>query len=119
MVRMASTSSASFIEPICAAKAEPERPATNTEGYRTLVIVARWMSAMVISHTNDSMLQAINGTERQPHDQQRSINVRDALGLLASAHLLAVAGGDGMLEVVANPNTLRTLTCGALATLHG
>lgn len=64
---------------------EPERPATNTEGYRTLVIVARWMSAMVISHTNDSMLQAINGTERQPHDQQRSINARDALGLLASA----------------------------------
>lgn len=37
------------------------------------------------------------------------------IGLLASAHLLAAAGGDGMLEVDANPNPLRTLTCGALA----
>lgn len=35
------------------------------------------------------------------------------IGLLASAHLLAAAGGDGMLEVDANPNPLRTLTCGA------
>jgi L-alanine-DL-glutamate epimerase-like enolase superfamily enzyme len=30
------------------------------------------------------------------------------VGLLASAHLLAAAGGDGMLEVDANPNPLRT-----------
>lgn len=37
------------------------------------------------------------------------------IGLLASAHLLAAAGGDGMLEVDANPNPLRTLTCGPLA----
>jgi len=37
------------------------------------------------------------------------------IGLLASAHLLAAAGGDGMLEVDANPNPLRALTCGALA----
>jgi L-alanine-DL-glutamate epimerase-like enolase superfamily enzyme len=36
------------------------------------------------------------------------------IGLLASAHLLAAAGGDGMLEVDANPNPLRTLTCGPL-----
>jgi len=34
------------------------------------------------------------------------------IGLLASAHLLAAVGGDGMLEVDANPNTLRTATCG-------
>lgn len=34
------------------------------------------------------------------------------IGLLASAHLLAAVGGDGMLEVDANPNTLRTSTCG-------
>jgi L-alanine-DL-glutamate epimerase-like enolase superfamily enzyme len=34
------------------------------------------------------------------------------IGLLASAHLLAAAGGDGLLEVDANPNPLRTLTCG-------
>jgi D-galactarolactone cycloisomerase len=37
------------------------------------------------------------------------------IGLLASAHLLAAAGGDGALEVDANPNLLRTLTCGPLA----
>ena len=36
------------------------------------------------------------------------------VGLLASAHLLAAAGGDGMLEVDANPNPLRSLTCGPL-----
>ncbi len=33
------------------------------------------------------------------------------IGLVASAHLLAAAGGDGMLEVDANPNPLRTLAC--------
>jgi mediator of RNA polymerase II transcription subunit 5 len=60
----------------------PDRPATNAEGRRTLVIVSKWMSAMVISQTNDSMMQAINGTQRQPQDQQQSINVRDALGVL-------------------------------------
>ena len=36
------------------------------------------------------------------------------IGLLASAHLLAAVGGDGILEVDANDNPLRTLTCGAL-----
>lgn len=36
------------------------------------------------------------------------------IGLLASAHLLAAAGGDGLLEVDANPNPLRTLTCGPM-----
>ena len=30
------------------------------------------------------------------------------VGLLASAHILAAAGGDGMLEIDANPNPLRT-----------
>lgn len=38
------------------------------------------------------------------------------IGLLASGHLLAAVGGDGMLEIDANPNPLRTLTC---ATLNG
>jgi D-galactarolactone cycloisomerase len=33
------------------------------------------------------------------------------IGLLASAHLLAAIGGDGLLEVDANPNPLRSLTC--------
>ena len=37
------------------------------------------------------------------------------VGLLASAHLLAAVGGNGMLEVDANPNPLRTLTCGPVA----
>jgi L-alanine-DL-glutamate epimerase-like enolase superfamily enzyme len=36
------------------------------------------------------------------------------IGLLASAHLLAAAGGDGALEVDANPNPLRTSICGAV-----
>jgi L-alanine-DL-glutamate epimerase-like enolase superfamily enzyme len=36
------------------------------------------------------------------------------VGLLASAHLLAAIGGDGMLEVDANPNPLRSMTCGSL-----
>jgi L-alanine-DL-glutamate epimerase-like enolase superfamily enzyme len=36
------------------------------------------------------------------------------IGLLASAHLLAAVGGDGMLEIDANPNPLRSLLCGPL-----
>lgn len=39
------------------------------------------------------------------------------IGLAASAHLLAAAGGDGLLEVDANANPLRTLACGPLATV--
>lgn len=37
------------------------------------------------------------------------------IGLLASAHLLAAAGGDGLLEIDANPNPLRSELCGPLA----
>lgn len=37
------------------------------------------------------------------------------IGLLASAHLLAAAGGDGMLEIDANCNPLRTALSGPLA----
>ncbi len=40
------------------------------------------------------------------------------IGLLASAHLLAAAGGTGLLEIDANANPLRTLLCGPLATLR-
>ncbi len=36
------------------------------------------------------------------------------IGLLASGHLLAAVGGDGALEVDANPNPLRTELAGAL-----
>jgi len=37
------------------------------------------------------------------------------IGLLASAHLLAGVGGDGLLEVDANDNPLRDQFCGAVA----
>jgi D-galactarolactone cycloisomerase len=36
------------------------------------------------------------------------------IGLLASSHLLAAAGGSGRLEIDANDNPLRTLVCGSL-----
>lgn len=36
------------------------------------------------------------------------------IGLLASAHLLAAVGGEGSLEIDANPNPLRTDLCGPL-----
>jgi D-galactarolactone cycloisomerase len=41
------------------------------------------------------------------------------IGLLASGHLLAAVGGDGKLEVDANPNPLRTGACGSLAQVKG
>ena len=37
------------------------------------------------------------------------------IGLLASAHLLAAIGGDGLLEIDVNPNPLRDLVCGPAA----
>ncbi len=40
------------------------------------------------------------------------------IGLAASGHLLAAAGGGGMLEVDANPNPLRTELCPALGRLE-
>lgn len=40
------------------------------------------------------------------------------IGLAASAHLLAAVGGDGMLEVDANANPLRTLACGPIANVR-
>lgn len=39
------------------------------------------------------------------------------IGLLASAHLLAAVGGNGLLEVDANPNPLREELCGALTSV--
>ncbi len=41
------------------------------------------------------------------------------VGLLASAHLLAAVGGDGLLEIDANPNPLRTIACGPLNEIAG
>ena len=40
------------------------------------------------------------------------------IGLLASGHVLAAAGGDGILEIDANPNPLRTEVMGPLAHLR-
>jgi len=40
------------------------------------------------------------------------------IGLLASAHVLAAAGGDGILEIDANPNPLRTELMGPLGRLQ-
>jgi D-galactarolactone cycloisomerase len=40
------------------------------------------------------------------------------LGLLASAHLLAAVGGDGMLEIDANKNPLREAACGPVASVR-
>jgi L-alanine-DL-glutamate epimerase-like enolase superfamily enzyme len=39
------------------------------------------------------------------------------IGLLASAHLLAATGGQGMLEIDANPNPLRSGLAGVLSEL--
>lgn len=41
------------------------------------------------------------------------------IGLLASAHLLAAVGGDGLLEIDSNPNPLRTEICGPLTMIVG
>lgn len=41
------------------------------------------------------------------------------IGLLHSGHLLAATGGDGMLEIDANDNPLRTLLMGQLAKVDG
>lgn len=56
-----------------------ERPVSKAEAYRTLIVVTRWMSAMIMSHAND-MIQAMAGIQQQP--QQQSINVREGLGML-------------------------------------
>jgi L-alanine-DL-glutamate epimerase-like enolase superfamily enzyme len=40
------------------------------------------------------------------------------IGLLASAHLLAGVGGDGLLEVDANDNPLRDRFCGPVADIR-
>ncbi len=40
------------------------------------------------------------------------------IGLLASGHLLAASGGEGLLEIDANPNPLRTLLSGGLTTIE-
>ncbi|KAF2845791.1 mediator of RNA polymeras-like protein II transcription subunit 5 [Plenodomus tracheiphilus IPT5] len=60
--------------------AAEERPINSAEGISTLTIVARWMQALVTSHTSDTMIQAMSGIQQQP--QQQSVNVRDGLAML-------------------------------------
>jgi mediator of RNA polymerase II transcription subunit 5 len=57
-----------------------ERPLSASEAIRTVVMATKWMSAMITSHTSDSMIQAMAGIQQQP--QQQSINVREGLGML-------------------------------------
>jgi mediator of RNA polymerase II transcription subunit 5 len=71
-----------------------ERPLNNSEGLRTLIVIARWMRVMVTSHTSDTMIQAMAGIQQQP--QQQSINVREGLGML-------------VVGVVENPKMLHIL----------
>jgi mediator of RNA polymerase II transcription subunit 5 len=74
-----------------------ERPGKNSEGLGTLIVLTRWMQAMVTSHTSDSMLQAMNGIQQSP--QQQSINVREALGMI----VVAVVENSKMLRILDNP----------------
>jgi mediator of RNA polymerase II transcription subunit 5 len=73
-----------------------ERPLTNAEGFRTLIVVTRWMQAMVASHTSDTMIQVMAGIQQQP--QQQSINVRDGLGML----MVGITENSKMLNILNN-----------------
>lgn len=60
--------------------ASGERPVTGTERLGAVSIVSKWMTSMITSHTNDSMIQAIAGGVQQP--PQSSMFVREGLGML-------------------------------------
>lgn len=74
-----------------------ERPLNGTEGIRTLLVVTRWMQAMVTSHTSDTMIQAMAGIQTQP--QQHLINVREGLGML----VVGIIENQKMLQILENP----------------
>lgn len=74
-----------------------ERPENGTEGVHTLLVVTRWMQAMITSHTSDTMIQAMAGIQQQP--QQSSINVRECLGLL----VVGIIENSKMLQILDNP----------------
>ncbi|KAF1946196.1 Med5-domain-containing protein [Clathrospora elynae] len=76
--------------------AAEERPVNNTEGLRTLIVVTRWMQAMVTSHTSDTMIQAMAGIQ-QP--QQQSINVREGLAML----VVGIIENSKILQTLNNP----------------
>jgi mediator of RNA polymerase II transcription subunit 5 len=78
--------------------AAEERPVNNAEGIRALIIVTRWMQAMVTSHTSDTMIQAMAGIQQQP--QQQSVNVREGLGML----VVGLIENTRILHMLNSPN---------------
>jgi mediator of RNA polymerase II transcription subunit 5 len=60
--------------------ASGERPETGNERLGAVTIVSKWMTAMITSHTNDSMIQAMAGGVQQPPPS--SMFVREGLGML-------------------------------------
>jgi D-galactarolactone cycloisomerase len=69
--------------------------------------IAKWGGLTVCSEIARDILKA--GKLFCPH------YLGGGIGLLASAHLLAGVGGDGLLEIDANDNPLRERFCGAVA----
>ena len=69
--------------------------------------IAKWGGLSVCSDIARDILKA--GKIFCPH------YLGGGIGLLASAHLLAGVGGDGLLEVDSNDNPLRDLFCGPVA----
>ena len=74
-----------------------KRPGNNVEGIRTLIIVTRWMQALVTSHTSDTMIQAMAGIQHQP--PQQSINVREGLAML----VVSIIENPRMLQILNHP----------------
>ncbi|KAH9881692.1 mediator complex subunit [Plenodomus lingam] len=77
--------------------ASEERPLTNSEGIATLMIVTRWMQALVTSHTSDTMIQAMSGIQQQP--QQQSVSVREGLGVL----VVGIIENSRVLHILKHP----------------
>ena len=91
--------------------AAEERPLNSTEGIRTIIVVTRWMQAMVTSHTNDTMIQAMAGIQQQP--QQQSINVREGLGML----IVGIIENSKILQILNNPKGKGTIFASLQTTL--
>jgi L-alanine-DL-glutamate epimerase-like enolase superfamily enzyme len=72
--------------------------------------IAKWGGLSVCSDVARDILKS--GKIFCPH------YLGGGIGLLASAHLLAGVGGDGLLEVDSNDNPLRDLLCGAVADIR-
>ncbi|WP_291862992.1 mandelate racemase/muconate lactonizing enzyme family protein [Bradyrhizobium sp.] len=73
--------------------------------------IAKWGGLSLCSGIARDIMKA--GKKFCPH------YLGGGIGLLASAHLLAGVGGDGLLEVDSNDNPLRDLFCGAVRDVSG